>query len=264
MAHTYFGSDGLILTSITKENFDSGLSRVDCIYKCRTTKADDLEPTLSAGLRVPDRQDYLIRENAKRKDETDGFTTFTVSGFYASLVTSPNTITPIPSVLGAQISSCDLHTSISYLPENPWGSGLGAIYKLSILCDTITRKFTMLPTDSVTQLNFPEETLKTKILSATAYGGGAQLSVTELEATFTAESGAFWPSDEFPFTPMLFAAISQYIPGTLEASISGQVEIINVNRSSFGSYDEVTVTWGLALRKTSLTVTYQKGAPIYE
>lgn len=262
MAHQYYGDDGLILTSITKENFDSGLSRVDCIYKCRTTKADALEPTLVAGFRIPERTDYIIRENAKRKDETDGFTTFTVSGFYATLVTSPNTITPIPSILGAQISSCDLHTSISYLPENG-SSGLGPIYKLSVLCDTITRKFTMLPTDSVTTLDFPEETLKTKILSATAYGGGQQLSVAELEATFTAESGAYWPSDVFPFTPLLFAAISQYIPGTLEASISGQVEITNVNRSSFGGYDEVTVTWGLSLSITSLNIKYQKGRALY-
>jgi hypothetical protein len=121
----------------------------------------------------------------------------------------------------------------------------------------------MLPTDSVTSLNFPEETLKTKILSATAYGGGQQLSVAELEAYLSADSASNWPSDIFPFSPELYKAISQYIPGTLEASISGQVEIINVNRSSFGSYDEVTVTWGLALRKTSLTVTYQKGRPLY-
>ena len=263
MAHQYYGDDGLILTSITKENFDSGLSRVDCIYKCRTTKADDLESDLVAGFRLPERTDYIIRENAKRKDETDGFTTFTVSGFYATLVTSPNTITPIPSVLGAQISSCDLHTSSSYLPENGVGSGLGPVYKLSVLCDTITRKFTMLPTDSVTQLNFPEETLKTKILSATAYGGGAQLSVAELEALWLADSGAYWPSDVFPFNPLLFAAISQYIPGTLEASISGQVEITNVNRSSFGSYDEVTVTWGLALRETLINVKYQQGRALY-
>jgi len=264
MAHTYYGSDGLILTNITKENFDSGLSRVDCIYKCRTTKADALEQTLVAGLRVPDRQDYLIRENAKRKDETDGFTTFTVSGFYASLVTSPNTVTPIPSVLGAQLSSSDLYFYNNYNPQTIYGSGLVSVFKMNILCDTITRKFTMLPTDSVTSLNLPEETLKTKILSATAYGGGQQLSVAELEAYLSADSASYWPSDVFPFSPELHKAISQYIPGTLEASISGQVEIINVNRSSFGSYDEVTVTWGLSLNRTSVTVTYQQGAPIYE
>jgi len=264
MAHTYYGSDGLILTSVSRQNFDSGLSRVDCIYKCRTTKADDLEPTLAAGLRLPDRQDFLIRENATRKDETDGFTTFTVSGFYASLVTSPNTVTPIPSVLGAQLSSSDLYLYSNYNPKNQYGGGLVRIFKLNILCDTITRKFTMLPADSVTSLNLPEETLKTKILSATAYDGGQQLSVAELEAYFLADSGAYWPSDNFPFSPELHKAISQYIPGTLEASISGQVEIINVNRSSFGSYDEVTVTWGLSLNRTSVTVTYQKGAPIYE
>lgn len=262
MAHTYYGDDGLILTSITKENFDSGLSRVDCIYKCRTTKADDLEPDLVAGFRLPERPDYIIRENAKRKDETDGFTTFTVSGFYATLVTSPNTITPIPSILGAQLSSSDLDVSNTFTPENGY-SGIVEIYKLSILCDTLTRKFTMLPTDSVTQLNFPDETLKTKVLSATLYGAGTQFSIAELEARFTKDSAAYFPSDVFPFNPLLYKTVSQYIPGTLETLISGQVEIINVNRSSFGSYDEVTVTWGLALNRTALTVNYIKSAPLY-
>jgi len=257
MAHTYFGSDGLILTSITKENFDSGLSRVDCIYKCRTTKADALEQTLVAGLRVPDRQDYLIRENAKRKDETDGFTTFTLSGFYASLVTSPNTVTPIPSVLGAELLSSDLYFYNNFNPLSDFGSALVSIFKLNILCDTITRKFTMLPTDSVTSLNLPEETLKTKILNVSTYGSGQQRSVAEFEAYLLEDSSAVWSGNNFK-------AISQYIPGTLVASISGQVEIKNVNRSSFGSYDEVTVTWGLSLNQTLLTVTYQKGVQIYE
>lgn len=254
--HIYYGESGLILTELTKVSFDTGLSRVDCIYRCRTTSADTLEPSLAKGQPIPDRTAFLIKENAQRKDETDGFTTFTVSGFYATLVTSPN-ITPIPSVLGAQLSSCDLNTSVKYLPGGT--GGLSSIFKLSVLCDTLTRKFTMLPTESVTTLDFPEETLKTKILSATAYGGGAQLSVAELEALWLADSGAYWPSD-----PQLYKAISQYIPGTLEASISGQVEIINVNRSNFGSSDEVTVTWGLALKSTSVQIVYQKGAAIYE
>ena len=257
MAHQYYGDDGLILTSITKENFGSGLSRVDCIYKCRTTKADDLEQDLVAGLRVPERPDYIIRENANRKDETDGFTTFTVSGFYATLVTSPNTITPIPSVLGAQLLSSDLYLSNDFNPPSDFGTALVSVSKLNILCDTITRKFTMLPNDSVTSLNLPQEILKTKILNVSTYGSGQQLSVAEFEAYLLQDSAAVWSG-------VNSKAISQYIPGTLVASISGQVEIINVNRSSFGSYDEVTVTWGLSLNQTLLTVTYQKGAPIYE
>jgi len=258
MAHTYYGSDGLILTSISRQNFDSGLSRVDCIYKCRTTKADDLEPTLAAGLRLPDRQDFLIRENATRKDETDGFTTFTVSGFYATLVTSPNAVTPIPSVLGAQLSSCDLLTTIKYLPSSTSTSdGLGANYRLSVLCDTITRKFTMLPTDSVTSLNFPEETLKTKILSASSYAGGGPLSVDELEAAWLQDSAASRLSPIYGAGLQEYVAKSQYIPGTLEASISGLVEIMNINRTSFGSYDEVTVTWGLALKSATVNLVYR-------
>jgi hypothetical protein len=259
MAHTYYGSDGLILTSVSRQNFDSGLSRVDCTYKCRTTKADDLEPTLAAGLRLPDREDFLIREKATRKDETDGFTTFTVSGFYATLVTSPNTITPIPSVLGAQIASCDLFTTIKYLPSSSSApfDGLGATLKLSVLCDTITRKFTMLPTDSVTSLNFPEETLKTKILSASSYTGGGQRSVDELEASFLQDSAVYRMSPIYGAGLQEYAAKSQYIPGTLEASISGLVEIMNINRTSFGSYDEVTVTWGLALKSATVNLVYR-------
>jgi hypothetical protein len=258
MAHTYYGSDGLILTSISRQNFDSGLSRVDCIYKCRTTKADDIEPTLAAGLRLPDRQDFLIRENATRKDETDGFTTFTVSGFYATLVTSPNAVTPIPSVLGAQLSSCDLFTTIKYLPSSTSTfDGLGASHKLSILCDTITRKFTMLPTDSVTSLNFPEETLKTKILSVSGYDGEGQISVDELEAAWLQDSAAYRLSPIYGAGLQEYVAKSQYIPGTLEASISGLVEIMNINRTSFGSYDEVTVTWGLKLKSATVNLVYR-------
>jgi len=261
--HIYYGNDGLILTSRTKENFNSGLSRVDCIFRCRTANADTLEPTLQAGLPVPGDLAFVVRESAKRTDETDGFTTFTVSGFYATLVTSPNAVTPIPSVLGAQIASCDLQISNLYLPENGGAYTLGVVYKLSVLCDTVTRKFTMLPNDSVTQLNFPEETLKAKLLSATSYVSGAQLSVSELESIFSAETQSDWYNDGHPSLLKPYTAISQYIPGTLEASIAGQVEIINVNRSSFGSYDEVTVTWGLNLSKIFLIINYQQGHPIY-
>lgn len=236
MAHTYYGSDGLILTSITKENFDSGLSRVDCIYKCRTTNADALEVTLAQGFRVPDRTSYIIRENAKRKDDTDGFTTFTVSGYFGSLVTTPNATNPIPSVLGANVGSCNLTVIIG---RSYYGFGAMATdYNLQILGDTLTRKFTMRKIDSVTTLALPKATLSATILLATvtsSRGLGARFSQAELENKFSR-------SDQDPNNP---AIVTTYKRGSLISGLVSNPEIISVNRSSFGEYDEVTVTWGL-------------------
>lgn len=251
MAHTYYGDDGLILTSITKENFDSGLSRVDCIYRCRTPSADALEVTLAQGFRVPDRTSYIIRENAKRKDDTDGFTTFTVSGYFGSLVTTPNATNPIPSVLGANVGSCKLEVSI-----NSGFDGIAGTRKFSfdlqILGDTLTRKFTMRKTDSVTTLALPKATLSATILLATvisSQGQGAKFSQTELEDRFSR-------SDQDPNNP---AIVTTYKRGALISGLSSNPEIISVNRSSFGEYDEVTVTWGLKYNDFALSYTEERG-----
>jgi len=250
MAHTYYGSDGLILTSISRQNFDSGLSRVDCIYKCRTTRANDLEPTLKAGFRVPDRPEFIIRENATRKDETDGFTTFTTSGFFGSLVTAPDANNPIPSVLGANVGSCNLSTHITSVINGGLGSIL-AEYSLQVLGDTLTRKFTMRKIDSVTTLALPNVNLNAKILVATGTSiseRGIRYSLVELE-------NKFLRSEENPFNPVI---ITSYKRGSLINALVGNPEIISVNRSGFGEYDEVTVTWGL--KYNDFTLVWLEGA----
>jgi len=238
MAHTYYGSAGLILTSISRQNFDSGLSRVDCIYKCRTTSANDLEPTLKAGFRVPDRPEFIIRENATRKDETDGFTTFTTSGFFGSLVTTPDADNPIPSVLGASTGSCNFTSRILDLISGFNVSG-DTIYKLQVLGDTLTRKFTMRKIDSVATLVLPKVSLSATILNGTLTSLGAfqgkRFSLGELENKFSRPG--------LDSTNPLF--VSTYERGSLVNSLVGIPEIISVNRSGFGEYDEVTVTWGL-------------------
>ena len=242
MAHTYYGSDGLILTSISRQNFDSGLSRVDCIYKCRTTSANDLEPTLKAGFRVPDRPEFIIRENATRKDETNGFTTFTTFGFFGSLVTAPDANNPIPSVLGANIGSCKLTTKV--LPAAAFGF-VNINYDLQILGDTLTRKFTMRKTDSVTTLALPKATLSATILLATATNlsiQGTRYSESELEDKL---------SKSISGNPFL---VTTYKSGSLSQGLVSNPGIISVNRSSFGEYDEVTVTWGLKYNDFTLTI----------
>ena len=236
MAHTYYGSDGLILTSITKENFDSGLSRVDCIYKCRTTNAVDLELNLVAGFRLPERPDYIIRENAKRKDETDGFTTFTVSGFYGTLQISGNGSIPIPSVLGARTNSFKF--TVSNFANGSFFDL--ATYSIAVISDTITKKFTLPTTTSVTTLPLPNEPLTYRVLSVYSYQGLAY----DYNLTFEQNFIATHPGPQQTVFEKSFSD-----------AIAPQGGIINVNRTNFGNVDEVTVTWGLEFREASIFVT---------
>lgn len=219
MAHIYHGSDDLILTQVNRENFNTGLSRIDAIFKCRTPRANDLEPQLYAGSRLPGYNDFIIRENAKRVDEPNGFTTFTSSAFYGTLVTTPNANNLIPSILGAQTDSFQI---LAYL----YGIGIynnsSQNVSFQVLSDTLTRKFTLLSNDSVTSLSLPTQTLTFKVISAID------------------ESGTLIPS--------------QYL-NQLGSKLIYSTNIINVNRSNFGAFDEVQVTWGISF-DTSNPISY--------
>ena len=206
MAHIYHGSDDLILTDVQKQDFPSGLSRIDATYKCRTTEADDLAPLLAAGNRLPEYPAYIIRQNPTRVAGQDGFTTFTSSSFAGTLSTSAG----IPAVFGASVGDFTInYTVFTIFQANTLSTS--TIIRLKILSDTITRTFTMLPNVSVTTLATPAETVSFKILSGTTS-----------EAAFLSQTGS-----------------------TLY-SVIGKTQIINVNRQSFGGVDEVQVTWGLA------------------
>lgn len=209
MAHIYYGSDKLILTQVNRENFNTGLSRIDATYKCRTTKADELESQLYAGLRLPQYSNFIIRDNAKRIDGTDGFTTFTCVAFYGTLVTSPDALNLIPSIIGAEISKKTVHDWRAFKDEMLF------IYTIdfTIISDTITRKFTVLPTDSITSLAIPNQDFKFKIISHT--------KEAELNKYF-----------DF-----------QYFENFLKPRATCLVK--NINRSNYGGFDEVQVTWGL-------------------
>lgn len=220
MAHTYFGKDNLILTDLQKQDFPSGLSRIDLTYKCRTTEADNLAPLLAAGNRAPEYPSYILRENPKRVTGTDGFTTFTATAFYGSLATSPNANNLIPSVLGAQI--IDLNYALTNVRNPAYTGNPLSTYQtkisLKIISDTITRTFTMLPSDSVTSLAIPSQTLSFKVISA----------IDSVAGDVTADSIANFSKNVYKTT-----------------------DIINVNRSNFGGFDEVQITWGLSFDDSS-------------
>ena len=224
MAHIYHGSDDLILTHVNRQNFNTGLSRIDATYKCRTTRANFLEPQLFAGLRLPGYSDFIILNNANRVDGTDGFTTFTSSAFYGTLVTSPDALNLIPSILGAQQ---DILTQMVYFttyedftnPEvNMSNAFTGSqLFAISIISDTLTRTFTMLPTTSINQLDVPNQILSFKATGATYYGD---------------------------------QVVDNSLLNRIKEKLRYTTNIININRSNFGGFDEVQVTWGISFDTT--------------
>jgi hypothetical protein len=212
MAHIYHGKDTLILTDVQKQDFPSGLSRIDATYKCRTTEADNLAPLLAAGNRMPEYPAYIIRQNPTRETGQDGFTTFKTSSFAGTLSTSAG----VQTIFGASIGDFTINYTEFLISNYTTFSNL-YIFNFKILSDTITRTFTMLPNVSVTTLATPVETVSFKVLGGTFSLGGAAS-----ESSFLSRTGS-----------------SLY-------SVIGKTQIINVNRQSFGGVDEVQVTWGLA------------------
>jgi len=210
MPHIYHGKDTLILTDVQKEDFPSGLSRIDATYKCRTTEADNLAPLLAAGNRLPEFPTYIIRQNPARVTGQDGFTTFTASSFAGTLSTSAG----VPTIFGAAIGDFTINI-INRLPGTPVTVDT---LKYKILSDTITRTFTILPNISATTLATPTETISLKVLSI-----NGRTDVGEVDGQ-SIRTG----SGRIPILVIL-----------------GDPQIINVNRQSFGGIDEVQVTWGL-------------------
>jgi len=247
MAHTYHGSEELILIATQRELFPSGLQRIDCTFRCRTTKADNLSQDIASGQRLPTFDDFFIAETAKRTDGTDGFSTFSVSGFNASLVTTPDANNPIPSTLGASLVQCPVtvqSTSINCASTTPPCEPVQVVtnqsYQIQILSDTLTRKFTLNKNDSVTALALPKAILGFRVLyvlNTTQNRGGERLTLDQLDALLQG-------SKDFP---------SSY-SGSMQERLIGGIEIMNVQRSNFGEYDEVTVTWGLSFPGISLSI----------
>ena len=159
MAHIYHGKDTLILTDVQKQDFPSGLSRIDATYKCRTTEADNLAPLLAAGNRLPEYPSYIIRQNPTRETGQDGFTTFRASSFSS---TGTGISQSSPAVFGAVSNVVTINVQLFgqfVAPNFPIFP-----YTFTLLSDTITRTFTLPSNVSVTTLALPTEILSYNIL----------------------------------------------------------------------------------------------------
>lgn len=221
MAHIYHGKDTLILTDVQKQDFPSGLSRIDATYKCRTTEADNLAPLLAAGNRLPEYPAYIIRQNPTRETGQDGFTTFRSSSFSS---TGTGISASTPAVFGAIVSQVNIPLSIYYLSGSILNAAAGLPF--TILSDTITRTFTLAANVSVTTLALPAETLNYKIVSST-------------------ETLDFYLQNS-NFVRMIYNMTTRTVVSVPfdRNNIFTKVAIINVNRATYGGIDEVQCTWG--------------------
>ena len=238
MSYIYHGAAGLILTDVQKQNFPSGLSRVEATFRCRSTQADALAPLLSAGNPLPHLPAYIIRNNPTQVTGGDGFTTFTSSSFSS---TGTGISASTPAVFGAIISSVNIPLSVLYLSGSTAGSSQGLPF--TVLSDTITRTFTLNANVSVTTLALPAETLNYKIVSSTEALDNILGSGTYSQKIYntTARSFVLVPFDR--------------------NKIFTKVTIINVNRSTYGGVDEVQCTWGYDFANSGLNLVQTAGSP---
>jgi hypothetical protein len=229
MSYIYHGSAGLILTDVQKQNFPSGLSRVEATFRCRSTQADALAPLLAAGNPLPHLPAYIIRNNPTQVTGGDGFTTFTSSSFSS---TGTGISASTPAVFGAIISQINLGLFIEKLSGGTTSFINGLPF--TILSDTITRTFTLAANVSVTTLALPTETLNYKIVSSTQSLDTLLAGGTYVRDVFNNTTGAI---TSVPFD---------------RNNIFTNVAIINVNRATYGGVDEVQCTWGYDFANSGL------------
>jgi len=243
MAHIYHGSTGLILTSANKQSFDSGLNRVDCVFKCRTTTADDYVALLSAGEIMPGFEDYIIKDPATKQTGSDGFTTFTVSGFFGTLALSSGTAS-VPSVIGAITNSFTIPINSVAASASLFGETfINYILDINILSDTLVRTLTIAPSESITTLDIPAVNLSYVInYGAFSYVDGRPVNFTyDLSRTLGENINNLMQQTYSPGTPLPMPTIDALY-------IDGDTTISNVSRSNFGNVDEVTVTYSQFFR----------------
>jgi len=231
MSYIYHGSAGLILTDVQKQNFPSGLSRVEATFRCRSTQADALAPLLAAGNPLPHLPAYIIRNNPTQVTGGDGFTTFTSSSFSS---TGTGISASTPAVFGAIISQINVPLFIQSLSGSTLSVSAGVPF--TIMSDTITRTFTLAANVSVTTLALPTETLKYKIVSSME-GLDSFLGVRKYNVKiYNNQTGSF---SSVPFD---------------RNNIFTKVAIINVNRATYGGVDEVQCTWGYDFANAGLVL----------
>lgn len=227
--YKYHGERGLVLVSHSRQNTDSGLSIVNAQYSCPVPNAYRFSRMLQARMALPNFPDHISKDSAAQNIDNTGFAKFSITGFAGrKSIAVP---VDVPTVFGTQLSSITMTLT--------GGSGVAPkIYNLRILSDTITKKFTIGESTSMTEIGLPSEPIKydvyeiTDAITSQSYSSFAEF-LQIFAPTFEQVAGG---------TNRRFTTINP-APETALASLA---QLLSVSRTNYGEIDEVTATWGLA------------------
>lgn len=206
MAVIYHGTSGLINTGSSFTEYPSGLIRADVTYVCRTSLVSIHISSLGAKTALPTFPSYTSQFAATREDRSDGFSYFTAIGYKGNSAASR-------VVLGAVISN--LSVPVKFVQTTPTLVFTNDVaLPASIISDTLTKIYTI-PTSS------------SNAAISSNVGGGTTPSTLGLRIIKQPAIPTGWT------TPITFAAY-----------LSGTKDIINLERTNYGTIDEITITWG--------------------
>ena len=228
-AYIYRGNKNLQLISHQRQTSDSGLSVVSAEYICPTPNAASASRLLQARMALPNFPDHISKDSAAQNYDTSGFAKFSITGFTGRK--SISVPVDVPTVFGTQLSSVSM--TLNRGPNAaPW------IFTLRILSDTITKRFTIGESTSMTEIGLPSEPIKFDVFEIT------NTTTSESYGSFAEFLQIFAPTFEITAggTNRRFTTIVP-APETALASLS---QLLSVSRTSYGEIDEVTATWGLA------------------
>jgi|GEM_PF-5930197 len=228
-AYIYRGNKNLQMVSHQRQASDSGLSVVSAEYICPTPNAQSAARLLQARLPLPNFPDHISKDSASQNIDSAGFAKFSITGFSGR----KNISVPVdvPTVFGTQLSSVTMT-----LNRGPNAAPVG--YTLRILSDTITKKFTIGETTSMTEIGLPSEAIKFDVYEITNNTTSVSYS------SFSEFLQIFAPTFEQGVggTNRSYTTITPD-PETALASLA---QLVSLSRANYGEIDEVTATWGLA------------------
>ena len=230
-AYIYRGNKTLQLISHQRQTSDSGLSVVSAEYICPAPNAASASRLLQARMALPNFPDHISKDSAAQNYDTSGFAKFSITGFAGRK--SISVPVDVPTVFGTQLSSVSM--TLNRGPNlAPW------IFNLRILSDTITKRFTIGESTSMTEIGLPSESIKFDVFEIT------NTTTSESYGSFAEFLQIFAPTfeqhEDGGGTERSFTTISP-APDTALASLA---QLVSVSRANYGEIDEVTATWGLA------------------
>jgi hypothetical protein len=206
MAVTYHGATTLINTGSQLTEYPSGLTRLDATYVCRTTQVSSVASSLDAKTSLPGFTSFTSQFAATREYRSDGFTYFSAIGYKGNSAVSRTVLGAVISNLSIPVKFVQTTSQAAYTTD--------AALPASIISDTLTKTYTIATSSSNAEIS-------------TNVGGGATSTTLTLRIIKQPAIPTGWTT-----------------PVTFQNYLSTTKDIINLERTNYGTIDEITVTWG--------------------